>query len=646
MPPRKKPTKNRINMRDIIAQPLAVLPDAVDAILKRPEELDSVEIGSIFHETSYILLRAEEALSIRDERAFCALFKLLSEGFAHSEASFEEGIMMVVLHGPLLQAIHNIFRTAVEREALPLHGTGTVELIQVISNLCDGEALKENCGALFMSGLSNLLTRVYGDREDAKRHFHVQRGIATALINLVKGSKHNKLRLPSWKFIADCCAASVDAFFQLQCIELLFRVSRQKKTALAQLGDVLSPAFVEKLGALPNDGTLLSRMSCLVDELHAEQSNVLKFNLLQMSAAETLLTKSTSAYFTPFYLVVMVTSGNADNITIPYRFIRSVTLGKDGRIIIKLEEFPVKLDMLLSHTAGMDTVTLHMTADSLKTFKGSSIRTWIVSILGERQNTLGGKRCSTGDPEPPQDQLLQLSGPSASAIATVATGVPLHRTESDNIHKKFRVENPHSPTSSIPVGPEGPQGGGGTSKVLVDLIDTVADQCSTQKEASAVLSHLKRIIDAKIEVSRSEAVTALNDIMTDIQEKVDACRRDAEESRSIWRQAISSDIGVLEEHIEETQSLATAGVEQLNEDLRKVKQSNHAINERIACIEVELQRGLEESREMEALDLRRLRAAVGKEVQRQEQELDQRLLNRTNPSVLFSGYLRAGPLKY
>lgn len=70
----------------------------------------------------------------------------------------------------------------------------------------------------------------------------------------------------------------------------------------------------------------------------------------------------------------MVTNGNADNVTVFYDDIRSVTLTKEGKVLIRLDRFPLKLDLLLNHTAGMDVITLHMSIENLKHFKNSSIR--------------------------------------------------------------------------------------------------------------------------------------------------------------------------------------------------------------------------------------------------------------------------------
>ncbi|CAM39179.1 conserved hypothetical protein [Leishmania braziliensis MHOM/BR/75/M2904] len=639
----RQPTKNRINMHDIVEQPLSAIPDAVDAVLRRPEPLDELEVQSIFFESSYILLRAEEALSAKDGNAFCALFKIFSEGFAHSETSFEEGIRTVVQNDSLLQTMHSIFKVVVEQEALPLHSAGTVELIQVLSSLCDGAALKDKCGAVFMRGFAKVLQRAYSNAEEARRHFHVQRGTATALINLVKGSKQNKQRLASWKFVADCCAASVDVFFQLQCVELLFRVSRQNKDVFSHLGGSLPLATIEELRALPNDGTLLSRMTLLIEHLNEGRAQVLRYPLKEVVAAETTLTSSTNAYFTPNYVIVMVTAANADNITIPYRIIRSITLGRDGRVIVRLEEFPVKLELLLSRTAGMDTVTFYMAQEDLATFKQSPVRQWIVEALQARKEEQHHHLPPQAPRSPdstakPAGKVEWATHKPLSSTATAASGAaaaaPCEASgDIDTARKKARLESATT-AAVVPYTNQPPIG------ALLHGVDALVEQATTPNEAQAMLLQLRRLMEARKEVQRGKSLDDLSDAMQRIQSRVDEARRTAKENRAAWHQAMLEELERVEALVVGAQDKAAAGVEQLNDHLKKVKASNQAINERIACMDVELQRTLEELREEERRWTSEIHTKCMREAERLEFEVDQQLLNRSRPMALLSDYMR------
>ncbi|CAG9575246.1 conserved hypothetical protein [Leishmania major strain Friedlin] len=635
----RQPTKNRINMHDIVEQPLSAIPDAVDAVLRRPEPLDELEVQSIFFESSYILLRAEEALSAKDGNAFCALFKIFSEGFAHSESSFEKGIRTMVQNESLLQTMQAIFKVVVEQEALPLHSAGTVELIQVLSSLCDGAALKDKCGAVFMRGFAKVLQRVYSNTEEARRHFHVQRGTTTALINLVKGSKQNKQRLASWKFVADCCAASVDVFFQLQCVELLFRVSRQNKDVFSHLGGSLPPATIEELRALPNDGTLLSRMTLLIEHLNEGRAQVLRYPLKEVVAAETTLTSSTNAYFTPNYVIVMVTAANADNITIPYRIIRSITLGRDGRVIVRLEEFPVKLELLLSHTAGMDTVIFYMAQEELATFKQSPVRQWIVEALQVRKEEQRHHRPPQA-PRSPDSMAKPAEKTEPAAHESLSSTTPAassHEVSDDMVaaRKKARLEGgAASAAAAVPYTNQPP------IAAFLHVVDALVEQAATPNEAQAMLLQLRRLMEARKEMQRGKGMDDLSDAMRHIQNRVDETRRTAEESRTAWHQTMWEELERVESVVVGAQDKAAAGVEQLNDHLKKVKTSNQAINERIACMDIELQQTLEELREEELRWTNEIYTKCMREAERLEFEVDQHLVNRSRPMTVLSDYMR------
>ncbi|ESL05846.1 hypothetical protein TRSC58_06490 [Trypanosoma rangeli SC58] len=598
--------RNHINMHDIIAAPLGALPGAVDAILRRPEDLDDVEVQSIFKEASFIFLRAEEALASRDADAFCVLFKLFSEGFAHNENSFGKGIDTFGENGALLQTLRDIFRVAVEQRAFPVQSLAVVELVQVVGSLCDGSAIKDACGALFMEGLACMLDDIYRRSvEEAHACFLAQRAAATALINLVKGSKQNKQRISSWNFLADCCALSVDVFFQLQCIELLFRLSRYNKSLLAQISSRLRPRVLDNIRQLPNDSTLLPKMVELLHDINDEREDILSFPVNRADVAYTMIMENTSSYFTMNYFVVLVTSSNADNVTIPYRSIRSVTLGKDGRVVFRLDEFPTKLEALLSHAAGEDSIVLFMTVDQLALFKESRIRSWILSALDAKK---GRKRNST----------------HASNGAVAASSSALHDAPTEGETKKHRADSL--------------QLTGNDSHVLAIFQKIIK---ASDDDASVVLEKMKQLVNSKNEFRHQEVAAILHASMNDIQKMVDEGHVATDGARAALREGVEESIQSIEQRLLASQAKAAEAVDKLNLALQELKGSNTAIHEQIACIEIILQQSLEVSREEEANACKLLKTEGEETTERLEALLDRHLMGQSNPMNVISEFLKA-----
>ncbi|KAH9599594.1 hypothetical protein LSM04_008117 [Trypanosoma melophagium] len=601
----RQPKRNRINMHDIIAQPLGALPGAVDAILRRPEELDNVEVQSIFQQASFIMLRAEEGIAARDADAFCALFKLFSEGFARSEASFEKGVETFGTNQTLLQTLHSIFRAVVQQRAFPVQSLAVVELLQVVGSLCDGNSTKDACGLLFMEDLANMLNDIYlRNVEEALSNCLTQRAVATALINLVKGSKQNKQRILSWKFLEVCCALSVDVFFQLQCVELLFRLSRHNKSLLADLGSHLRPCVLNSIRHLPNDNTLLNKMIDILKDVNEGREGVLSFPLNRVDVAHTRISGQTVSYFNLHYLVVLVTSTNADNVTIPYKSIRSVTLGKDGRVVFRLDEFPTKIEALMNRGTDEDVIVLFMDPEKLNMFKESSIRSWIVAELEAKKER---KRVGAIENVPREAQVTPLSE-NIEGLKPKR-----HRSESMQLT--------------------------GSETNVVNAFQNILK--TSDAKADDLLEKMKELVNSKRETNKREVTTILNASLNEIQQIVDEGQVATDRSRDALKVCVEGNIQNIEQRLQTSLSKVSVVVDKLNHALQELKGSNTAIHEQMACIEITLQQSLEISREEEATTCRSLKAEGEENIGRLEVMLDRSLMGHSNPMSVISEFLQS-----
>nr|CCC46980.1 conserved hypothetical protein [Trypanosoma vivax Y486] len=604
-----RPARNSINMHDIIAQPLGAITGAVNAILHRQVDLDDAEVESIFDEAPFLLLRAKEAMAACDADAFCALFKLLLEGFSHSEIFLIKGVETFSTQHTLLQTLSEIFTEAVTHRRFPLQSEAVGELLRVIGSLCDG-SIRNVCAALFMEGLASVLSDMYRENlEEARACFQTQRAAAASLIQLVKGSKQNKQRILSWEFLAKCCALSVDFFFQLQCVELFFRVSWHNQALLTNLGTHLHPTVIERIRQLPNDSTLITKMAEVVASINNGREDVLIFPLTSTDVASAKVTGDTVSCFTEKYFVVIVMSDNADNITIPYDTIRSVMLRKNGRVTFRLNEFPSKLELLLTRAPGEDTVSLVMDPERLDAFKASSIRSWIVATLDSRR----GQRQKSGDENINSDRKSGSTALLFSRERQDTSSEKKHRAESVSL-----VEG--NKTTDF-----------GSRQVAPAFNEETGTDKLHESAAAGVLGN-----DGNI----NKRTAALSATMVNIQHLVDGGRCIINDHREAFRHGAEKNIQNIESCLQASQEKATLMVERLNDALQKLKDGNAAIHDQLACIEIQLQVTLEESREKEAKRYDLLRAEGEERIEQLEHMLDSQLMRRSSPLKAISRFLQ------
>nr|CCC89712.1 conserved hypothetical protein [Trypanosoma congolense IL3000] len=607
----RPPTKNSINMHDIVAQPLGALAGAVSAALLRPVDLDDDEVNSIFDEVSFILLRAEEALAAGEADAFCALFRLLTKGFTHKASFFNKGIELFGFNKALLQSLHDIFRGAVTRRGFPLQSEAVVELLRVIGNLCDGGSIKEECGALFMEGLANTLSDIYRqDLDEANKHFLTQRVVAVAMINLMKGSKNNRHRILSWNFLANSCALSVDAFFQLQCIELLFRVSRSSIAVFRNLQSRLQPSVTEKIPQLVNGPTLMTGMIELLNDINEKRDDVLVFPLERAEVAGVVVDCRTISYFTPNYLVILVTPNNVKEITVPYTLVRSVRLGRDCSVNLRLHEMPLSAAEVVGETSDERTLTLTMTEKQLQLFKESSVRSWMLSIISSniqsRKNTteVPGETHAEGDVP---------AGPSLPSNVKENTGEKRRRADSIQL-----VE-------------------GGQREASFNLKDALK---SSRISVDSVVKQMKRIMDPKDELGHHEATAIIFESMGEIQKLVDDARVTTDGYRDNLKVTVEGYIQILDDCLRVSRSKAVSVVDKLNDTLQELKAINTTIHDRMACIEITLRQSLDDSRRDEAAACLSLKSEGEQRIAKLEELLDSGLIQQSSK---LSGFSRAFP---
>eukprot|EP00742_Colponemidia_sp_Colp-10_P014688 GILJ01016713.1.p2 GENE.GILJ01016713.1~~GILJ01016713.1.p2 ORF type:complete len:335 (+),score=37.56 GILJ01016713.1:342-1346(+) len=285
----------------------------------------------------------------------------------------------------------------------PPNMVAITELLGFVGALCSIPELRVDCGKMFMVPVRDaIIQHTKRVVEDGEPIYSVTalRAMGTILIHLINGSKENKDRLPSWVFICEVMEATTDAFFQIQCVEILFRIAkpdprvidewrhrgscdRVKSVVLARLKGILSS---------PTD-TLFKTMADLVEKLSLDgvpkrDQTLFAINTksITIGAEENVIEAPCRVYFTPNSFTILMGEGkNADNITVPYTFIRSVRIPQDSSFAFKLSMAPHRIrDHLRVEVPGSESIILEMSPATSKLFRNSPVQKWVTEALERR----------------------------------------------------------------------------------------------------------------------------------------------------------------------------------------------------------------------------------------------------------------------
>ncbi|CAM36468.1 conserved hypothetical protein [Leishmania braziliensis MHOM/BR/75/M2904] len=280
-------------------------------------------------------------------------------------------------------------------------------LFQVMQLFCCAASLKDRLGAR----LGEVLLGFMRDTDMHADDYRVPRNCCGALISLLRGSRENKNRFgPECATIAACLDASSDFFFQMQCVEVLYRLYKHRSSFLTQaatpaaLTSVSSAPANERTASvalhsyllrgiegLPNDSTLLHCIHQLLDNYNSDvhPDKIRPFAVLHIDVAGVTVARATTLYFSPLLLVARLpdnssSSSGGNYLTIPFEHVRSVKLTKDHKLELRLYVIPAKLSHVMSVTQdGMDKLHVSMTRATMRELRTSVVHQWVA----ERKRT-------------------------------------------------------------------------------------------------------------------------------------------------------------------------------------------------------------------------------------------------------------------
>ena len=286
-------------------------------------------------------------------------------------------------------------------------GLAVGELLVIVGAVCaigGSPSLKDRCGAMFLPHVRDALiqhTRHVADGLGPLFSFSSLRALGTVVIHLINGSRENKSRLPSWAFVCDAMAASSDLFFQIQCVEILFRIARPDPRLIDEwrhrcANDRVRSVVLSRLRhLLPTPAAdLFKGMAEVVEAYNLDAVPKREQTLVALPAKAVTVGPEGNdivdiyrVYFTPNSFTILLDGPSADNITVPYTCIRSVKIARDNCFAFKLNLAPQRVrEHVLVDTVGHECITIEVTNVAAKTFKASPVQKWIMEALERRKH--------------------------------------------------------------------------------------------------------------------------------------------------------------------------------------------------------------------------------------------------------------------
>ncbi|CBZ23020.1 conserved hypothetical protein [Leishmania mexicana MHOM/GT/2001/U1103] len=535
---------------------------------------------------------------------------------------------------------------------------------KVMQVFCCAASLKDRLGARLGEVLLGFLKDVDMHADD----YRVHRNCCSALISLLRGSQENKSRLgPECATIAACLDASSDFFFQMQCVEVLYRLYKHRNCFLAHaaapanamtLGVAINPSLLRAIEALPNDSTLLHCIHQLLDSYNRDvhPDKVIAFSVLHIEVAGVTMARATTLYFSPLLLVVLLPDtgssssssgggggGGGGYLTIPYEHVRSVKLTKDHKLELRLYVIPPKLSHVMSLAQeGRDKLYVSLTRATMRELRTSIVHEWVA----ERKRTAPRRVTALVPPPPsrrteaaraghalPSTSSTSPAPPSSSHASSSRTGStvrpPLTTTMTErpvNTHQGVGLDSHHQalarpkaphPQFVVPVQEQqqqqqhqAQQEQGGPA-----YMNSSGDYAAADEEAGGqcerpCLEEVHRAASLKAMRYREEQHEALQHAVDSAKEELEALHRWSARERDQYEVRFREDMEVIRRSEAVLKESATDCVRALNAELEDVQALGALLKGEVDKLRERLAKSLGKSEGVEEALLTRIKHTV------------------------------------
>ncbi|EKF32379.1 hypothetical protein MOQ_003769 [Trypanosoma cruzi marinkellei] len=613
---------------------------SVEALLRLPTDevqlfppvVTDGDASVVFREMETIMRKCLYAVRHALVAPFSVFLQLLLQPAILECPDVSKALLAPIEEGRCIDLLAGICDTLLRPEQHNFRGKINIEgFFELMQQLCTFSTLKDPLGVVLMPCFLTFL-HVAVEKEDDYRQ---GRGCASVLITLIRGSKANKNRMSvECGLIGEALTKSNDIFFQMQCVEMLFRLYTHNRTVLST--STLPEFFKKGVPELPNDENLLTSIQTLLDAYNMEYASFkrLQFTALLIEAGNEEVCGHTSMYFFPLILVIMIPGCSGDNITIPYEHIRSVKLSKERKLGLRLHVIPVRLSHLMSHDGGKDTLMISLTQSTFSAIRSSGVHEWIadrkrrvpISLIRQQIEALSLVNAAAAAAESfnsrhstihdtgsiPDENVHSISVPNACHVSE--KGFP------NRIVKMQRKE-----THSEPSSPNGKQPAPEKEEVEV------------AKEDYA-LRQIHEAASYKVARMRQDCQGDLQCAVDFMQEELEKMLRLNARERDEFEASVREDLTAVRQAEAQLKARAADCVQSLNQELTEIQALSELLKGEVGKLREKLLAALQRSESVEEESIVRLKSMVDEDMRSMEDTLLQ-LISSTNPLSFLAKYL-------
>jgi hypothetical protein len=546
------------------------------------------------------------------------------------------GLLHVAEEGTCLDLFCELTSHLLSRKAVAFRLQFDVEcLFRVIQLFCCAASLKDRLGGR----LGEVLLSYMKDTEMHADDYRVHRGCCSALISLLRGSQANKTHFgPECGVIAACLENSSDFFFQMQCVEVLYRLYKHKSSYLTDLqassahgGAGVSLYLLRGIEELPNDSTLLLSIHQLLDNYNrdAHPDRIIAFPVLHMEVDGVEVSRATTMYFSPLLLVVLLPGSTGGYLTIPYEHVRSVKLSKDRKLELRLYLIPPKLALVMrvdeDGDDGRDKLLVSMTRVTMRELRTSVVHQWVA----ERKRN--APRRVVRQPTRPQVR-------TAAAAASTSQGPSPsggHRTRSsssrpyieerqvnvDRAREKGRVGLGSNAELSVSNTGDCSRSGSSSRREHPPTVNAISAAPAEAEGEESFLSEVHRAASAKAVRYREEQQAHVQHAVDAVKEELEELRRWCARERDQYESRFREDMAVVRRSEAVLKTSAAECVQALNTELDDVQALGALLKAEVDKLREKLAKSLGKSEGVEEALLVRIKQTVDTRMREMEETL-------------------------